>query len=689
MPFCPNCGLSVIEANLRCFRCGTPVRPLDARNMPRPDLRQTNPRRSRTGMLGILGLVVSISFVGLVGALGFWLYRGDRTAATIIGTIEAAQGVAATIGSLDAHGVTVELPSGTFNTAGKISLGTSGGSRDTGVDPSKFELLTTPFAIHLEGRGSVRTLQPVTVKFKLPARVQAQLEDREAIRLAYRYQGKWHLQPTEQVDLQQGLATVVLHHFSEIAPAAAKKGQMRSEVAQALATGKWEQEHNRKATKKAVQGPLEQLIVKMTGVKDPTVIKAIVDEAAGTTAVTSLMKSGAQAYLDGRDKTAAEAELATKLAEISLNYLARKAGNLEADFGNETALAAAIVQGGAQGGMGDVSGAAKVMAKAVIGTTAVGKVFVAATNVTEVAIAAFKNNGVAEMYEAYRDGASGLYGFNVEAGDFEGLLSQSPGVIRQVRIDAVSEYCRVHETDASRLSEGKIQQIQSLAVERLKRSFESRRAEESEITQRSKFYERLLGTFERFELDVTATRRDSFANLSYEQRLHRYHQISQSILDLTGKTVNFSGDSYDKFISDHDLVEAMRKWLSSKKEAMDFLRAKGLVPAEPSVTPVAVTASGQIRYGKQPKAVLRVTIRFTNVGAQVQGQGAVSGSATDAADGEVYAIQGAFTGGPNGTMTVMANGDTYHAQVSGGRTVNVPKLGSLTIENPSAFDGLK
>lgn len=657
--------------------------------MPPQELRQTTRKSSRIGVLAILGLVVSFGFVGLVGALGFWLYRQDQTAAKIIGTIEGAQGVAATIGSLDAHGVMIELPSGTFDKAGKVSLGTSGGSRDAGVDPSKFALLAAPFAIHLEGRESVRTQQPVTVKFKLPAQVQAQLEDREAIRLAYRYKGQWHLQPMEQVDLQHGLASVSLHHFSDIAPAAAKKKQMRSEVAQALATGKWEQEHNRKATKKAVQGPLEQLIVKMTGVKDPSVIKAIVDEAAGTTAVTSLMKSGAQAYLDGRDKTAAEAELATKLAEISLNYLARKGGNLEADFGNETALAAAMVQGGTQGGLGDVSGAAKVMAKAVLGTTAVGKVFIAATNVTEVAVAAFKNNGVEEMYEAYRDGANGLYGFNVDPGDFQGLLAQSPGVVRQVRIDAVSEYCRVHEMDASRLSEVKIQQIQSLAVERLERSFESRRAEEGEIAERSKFYERLLGTFERFELDVTAMRRDSFANLSYEQRLHRYHQISKSILDLTGKTVNFSGDSYDKFISDHDLVEAMRKWLGSKKEAMDFLRAKGLIPAEPGVTPVAVTASGQIRYGKQPKEVLRVSVRFTNVGAQVQGQGAVSGSATDATDGKVYGIQGTFTGGPNGTMTVTANGETYHAQLSEGRTVNVPKLGSLTVQNPSAFDGLK
>lgn len=688
MPFCCNCGQPVVEPSPRCTFCGAPAHPLNVERLPRPDPQRNKPRRSRIGVLGVLGLVLSVGFVGLVGGLGFWLYRAERTAAKVIDTIAVAQGLTATIGSLDAHGVTVELPSGTFDKAGTVSLSASGGSRDAGVDPSKFELLASPFTIHLEGRDSVRTLQPATVTFKLPAQVQTQLEDREAIRLAYRYKGQWHLQPMEQVDLQRGIAKVTLHHFSDIVPAAAKKKLIRSEVAQSLATGKWEQEHNRNATKRAAQGPLEQLIVKMTGVKDPSVIKAIVDEAAGTTAVTSLMKSGAQAYLDGRDKTGAEAELATKLAEISINYLARKGGNLEADFGNETALTAAIVQGGTQGGLGDVSGAAKVMAKAVIGTTALGKVFIAATNVTEVTIAAFKNNGVEEMYEAYRDGADGLYGFNVDAGDFEGLLAQSPGVIRQVRIDAVSEYCRVHEMDAAHLSPAKLEQIQSLAIERLKRSFESRRAEEGEIAERSKFYERLLSTFERFELDATALRRDSFANISYEQRLHRYHQISQSILELTGKTVNFSGDSYDKFISDHDLVEAMRKWLSSKKEALDFLRAKGLMPVEPSVTPVTVTASGQIRYGKQPKEVLRVSIRFTNVGAQVQGQGAVSGSATDATDGEVYAIQGTFTGGPNGTMTVTANGETYHAQVLQGRTVNVPKVGSLSIQNPSAFDGL-
>ena len=133
----------------------------------------------------------------------------------------------------------------------------------------------------------------------------------------------------------------------------------------------------------------------------------------------------------------------------------------------------------------------------------------------------------------------------------------------------------------------------------------------------------------------------------------------------------------------------MRKWFSSKQEAMDFLHGKGLMPEEASMKPVAMTASGTIRYGALPKEVLRVAVRFMNVGTQVPGQGAVTGSATDATDGEVYGIQGTFTGGPSGTMTVTADGDTYHAQVSGGRTIVVPKMGTLTIQNPSAFDGFK
>ncbi len=676
MPICTNCGQSVTHAGPQCPYCWAPV--------PQP-----RPQRSSVGAWLILGLVLAVGFVGAVGALALFLYRTDHATATVIGSVELTQGVAATLGSLEAHKVTVQLPAGTFDKPGRVVLGTFGKVPTAEVDPSKFELLATPFAIHLENHDSVRTGQPVTVTFKLPKAVQNQLEDREAVRLAYRYQGKWHLQPMGKVDLQQGLATVSLHHFSDIAPAAAKKKQIQSEVAKALATRKWEQEHNRKATKKAVEGPLEQLIVKMTGVKDPSVIKAIVDEAANTTAVTSLMKSGTEAYLDGRNKTAAEAALATKLAEISLNYLAKKGGNLEADFGNETGLAAGLVEGGTHAGSGDLTEAAKVMAKAVIGTTAFGKLFTAAAHITEVSIAAFKNNGVEEMYEAYRDGADGLYGFDVDAGNFDQLLAQSSGVVRQVRIDAVSEYCRVHGIEASQLSASRTQQIQAQAIERLRRSFESRKAEEAAIAKQSQFYERLLGTFERFELDKTAVRRDSFANLSYEYRLYRYQQISLSILQLTGKKVNFAGESYDQFISDHDLVEAMRKWLSSQKEALEFLRAKGLLPAEPSLSPIAVTASGTIRYGTKPKEVLRVSVRFTNVGAQVPGQGAVSGTATDATDGEVYAIEGTFTGGPNGTMTVTADGDTYHAQVSGGRTIIVPKVGQLTIDNPSAFAGLE
>ncbi len=679
MPFCTACGRPVADRGVICPACGGPHRPF----APAP-----RPRRSMARLLG-LGCLVLGGFVGglgVLGSLGFWYFSSRGVTKTPIGAVGVSAKAPATLGSLEQHGVRVELPAGAFASSGRVTLSKEEGDVSEGVDSERFALVGTPIDVSLDGRAFTRTDEPVTVSFRLPSGLREQLEDPDALRLAYRFAGEWHLQRMDHVDLEVGVASTRLRHFSEISPAAAKKKEIRSEVSQDIATGLWEQQHNKKAFTQAMHGPIEQLIVKMTGVRDPSVIKAIVDEAAGTTAVTSLLKSGAEAYLDGRNRTAAEAELATKLAEVSLNYLARKAGNVEADFGGEVGMAAALVQGGTAGGMGNYEMAAKELAKGVIGTTALGKLVLAATKVTEVSIAAWKRNGIEEMYQAYKEGANGLYGFDVTAGDFATVLEQSAAVERQVRLDAVAEYCRVHAVGESELSALQLESIKRRAIERLRASFEARRAEESQIAEMKRFYDRLLDEFEDVDLDATAMRRDSFSALTYEQRLHRYHQISKSILGLTGKRINFSGDSYGDFISDNDLTQAMRKWIGSKEEALEFLRSKGLMPEEIRVVPIQVTATGVHRYGPKPKQVLTISVRFTNTGSQQPGHGAVSGRAIDALDGEVIPISGSFSGGPNGSFTVTADGETIQAQLSAGRTITVPGYGTLTVQNPSAFD---
>jgi hypothetical protein len=72
----------------------------------------------------------------------------------------------------------------------------------------------------------------------------------------------------------------------------------------------------------------------------------------------------------------------------------------------------------------------------------------------------------------------------------------------------------------------------------------------------------------------------------------------------------------------------------------------------------------------------------------VAGQGGVTGRAVDGIGGKVYPIQGIFAGGPNGAMTITANGETFRTRLSQGRTITAGRS-TLTVKNPGAFDKWK
>ena len=55
----------------------------------------------------------------------------------------------------------------------------------------------------------------------------------------------------------------------------------------------------------------------------------------------------------------------------------------------------------------------------------------------------------------------------------------------------------------------------------------------------------------------------------------------------------------------------------------------------------------------------------------------------------VYPISGTFAGGPNGAMTLRANGQVFRTRLIGGKTLTVPVYGTLTVQNPGAFAGME
>ncbi len=83
------------------------------------------------------------------------------------------------------------------------------------------------------------------------------------------------------------------------------------------------------------------------------------------------------------------------------------------------------------------------------------------------------------------------------------------------------------------------------------------------------------------------------------------------------------------------------------------------------------------------------TLSFTNLGALVPGNGAASMRVTCTASmggaSETVTATGTFSGGPDGTFTLSAEGATVSFSLTGGRSVTIPDMGTFPVPNPEAF----
>ncbi|MBK7586179.1 MAG: hypothetical protein IPI67_39095 [Myxococcales bacterium] len=136
---------------------------------------------------------------------------------------------------------------------------------------------------------------------------------------------------------------------------------------------------------------------------------------------------------------------------------------------------------------------------------------------------------------------------------------------------------------------------------------------------------------------------------------------------------------FDKALSDFKKRDPLAVWEPPKLEytaapAGSAGATRGILER---VKPQQVSASGGDSSGT-------LTITFWNVGALAQGYG--DASAVTRHRNGVETVSGTFSGGPNGTLSFVVDGEKTSMHLSGGKTLTGP-YGSLPVKNPQAFDG--
>ena len=471
------------------------------------------------------------------------------------------------LGNLEECSVLVILPMGTFDEETKVTLTRVKKGNYSKPDESRFELAMSPTDISLEEADYIRTGRPVSITFKLDEEFLSEIEDESFVQVADYFDGEWYLQPAKSVDLNNGIVEAEIYHFSWLAPVKLTKKEIQGQKAAQLAIEQFERENNTKVVADINKTYLKKIISKITGVEDTAVLEAIVSSIANENDYTSLMISADKGDLTG---------FSTKMAETVAKSLENAA-----KIGDNATLIAATFQAIGFAYEGDTEDAAKAISNALLESTTFGKMIKATIAVGEATITTWKKNGIEEIYQAYKNGAKGGWmGFNVDKGDFEGALSQSSAIERQINIDAVKSYCNIHGVKEDSLSSKQLDDIKADAIKKLEEQFKTRLSQEGEIAVNQEYYEKLFETFEENEVDFNAKMDESFKGLTYEQRLQRYYTVAQNIIDMTGKKLTFNDSYGDDEIPAYKLAMAIRYWYHDppKVDAIAYLKEEGLLP---------------------------------------------------------------------------------------------------------------
>lgn len=501
-------------------------------------------------------------------------------------TSEIVSGEQTIVGDVNKYQVEAIFESSAFEEGAKINISTASSEDFPTPDAMRFELDDTGYDISLEGVEYIRPDGVVEVTFKLTDDMISSLEDEGFLQIAYYFEGEWYLMEPESVDLEQGNVKLALYHFSWLFPAKLTKEEIRDQKAQEMAENKFNDSNNLSKISTDGKSDLEKVISQATGVTDTKALEAIAEYMLNEKDLTNLMLSA-----DKGDYTS----FSTKMAEVVASKI-----NDAAKLGSNATLIAGAFSAAGYIWEGDGKGAAEAVANAILDSTAYGKLAKLAVKVTEETIKSWKANGIEEMYQAYKNGAEeGWFGYNVEKGEFEDALNQSSAIERQIRIDAVKSYCNLHGKTESQLTSSEIENIKEDAVERLKKKFEDRVAQEVEIAKDKEYYKNLLDAFEKDKVDWNVQMDTSLIKeLTYEQRLESYTRVTDKILEMTGdRIIEFDGPSDDGEIPIGVVTIAIKKWYEEdgEQKVKEYLSEKGYIE-RPKAASLAGVWSGSVTY---------------------------------------------------------------------------------------------
>ncbi|HMM69935.1 MAG TPA: hypothetical protein PKD08_05510 [Gudongella oleilytica] len=484
--------------------------------------------------------------------------------------ITAAIGSADTIiGSVEKYGVQILIPQGAVQEENTFTLKLAEDIPEN--DPSVGSTLGNPVDISIEG-DIKRFEEPIEVTFRLSDEQWESFENPGDIHIGYFDGYSWvYLEPSG-IDLENRSVTFSTYHCSLIYPSKAEKEELKRQLAKSIAV------ENVVVDKKAeLRKTTESLVKSVMGPNvDKSFLQDVVEGILDQHDVTQLVKTTAN-----ENWTEAGIQLGAVFTQVLASNLWAYAKNADAlgDVAANLGLIGSFGTSAAHFENGDFEEAAKELARGIISTHPVGKLFTAAVNVTERQINRWKNAEIEAAYQIYLNGKEPTIPFwgygSISPGDFNEIWDQMRGVGRQIVIDAVEDFKLENGREPS--SEERAQ-LERDAKATLEKEFRDRKEKEAAIAEAEKKNMEFLNIIDAGNLLVSGRYGYDSDKMSYKDRIRQIFQLRNKVLADTNRKMNFGGFDSDTELNVYTVEALIKEYVSNGEEAYnEMLAAKGLV----------------------------------------------------------------------------------------------------------------
>lgn len=542
-----------------------------SRNLERSDILKISIR-----LIFIFSILVALTFL-LVGCSGGYPYEKGRTVMKNISIDKSTS-----VGDLKKTGWQLAIQEDTFSEDKKLTMKVLSELETKDYQNADFAFYGTPVEITLNDQEHTRLDVPVSITLQIPKEHLRDLVAEELFFASY-YNGEWEYLLPDSINLDNGTATIKVHHFSFWAFGRPSEEKQIETYAKNLAALQWDNQNRSLKIKDALTRQYDDLFKSMgvnsdslCGQLTADMLSALEDATIDSSGIAPIDALAQLANAASKGQSGMD-EYRNKYLELTGKMICHVMEKSPEKFSSYANVLGGL--GTVAGAMseGDTEGALRGVADMLRGSDPI--VAVADTALTfikdsmENAVDIWGQGELEKGYQVYIGGAAGRWGSDSGLdGDIDAVFITMGGGEREFTRKIVKRYCDKYGIKEDNLTQEERDNIVDNAKIALQRKFDERKISEpaiEEIKQKEQAFIAELkadGLLDAYSYEKYFGM-DKGVEYSIGDRLAKLYKIRNLVLSYVDK---------DKVqnLTDKQIAILIRQWIlySEKKDRAGFFK---------------------------------------------------------------------------------------------------------------------